>query len=145
MEQKKTESRRGARIFGRGCRLLWLGIVLTTVVLEVMPAHFEPTVFYTYKAAKGVLFIALGYMTPLTFERFNVLNRGLLFAAASAATVEILQGIIGNGHKFSWMELTAKLVVIAFGFVLALDARYERSITVGRFGLRLISENLPER
>jgi hypothetical protein len=124
---------------------VWLAIVITTIFLEVMPAHFEPALFYTYKCTKGVLFIALGYVTPLTFWRFNALNRGLIFAAASSATVELLQGFIGNGHKFSWLELVAKLAIIASGFILALDARYEREIAVGGLRIRLVSENLPER
>jgi hypothetical protein len=133
------------RAFGNTLRLLWLAVVITTIFLEVMPAHFEQPLFYVYKCTKGVLFIALGYLTPLTFWRFSALNRGLLFAAASAATVEILQGLIGNGHKFSWLELAAKLGIIAFGFVLALDARYEREIAIGGLRIRLASEKLPDR
>jgi hypothetical protein len=145
MELAKSDAVHTVRIFGTACWLLWLAIVIATVFLEVMPAHFEPPVFYTYKGVKGVLFLALGYLTPLTFWSFNALNRGLLFAGASAASVELLQGLIGNGHRFSWLELVAKLAIIAFGFVLALDTRYEREIAIVGLRLRLVSEKLPKR
>jgi len=46
---------------------------------------------------------------------------------------------LGNGHAFTWMELFAKLVIITFGFVLGLDARYERAVRVGRLRLPLVS------
>ena len=145
MEIANTHPTPVVQIFGTSFRLLWLAIVVTTVLLEVIPAHFEPALFYTYKCAKGVLFVALGYLTPLTFWRFNALNRGLLFAAASAAAVELLQGLIGNGHRFSWLELAAKLGIIACGFILALNARYEREIAIGGLHIRLASEKLPDR
>jgi hypothetical protein len=145
MELANRRSVRTVRIFGSTFHLLWLAIVITTVFLEVMPAHFEPVVFYPYKCTKVILFLVLGYLTPLTFWRFNALNRGLFFAAASAVSVELLQNLIGNGHRFSWLELVAKLAIIAFGFVFALDTRYEREIAIAGLHLRLVSEKLPDR
>jgi hypothetical protein len=125
-------------------QVAWAAIVVATIVFEVVPAHFPPAVFYSYKLMKCVLFLALGYLTPLTFWRFDSLNFGLLLAGLSAASVELLQGIIGNGHSFSWIELVAKLAIILFGFVLALDARYEREVRLGRFRVRLVSDHLPK-
>ena len=131
-------------VFSTTFRMLWMAVLIATIAAEVMPAHFSPVLFYTYKLTKCVLFVTLGYLTPLTFWRFNSLNLGLLFAAASAASVELLQGVIGNGHAFSGIELFAKLVIIAFGFVLALDARYEHAVAIGRLRLWFVSEHLPE-
>jgi hypothetical protein len=130
---------RGITIFNTTFRLLWLAVVLSTIALEVMPAHFPPALFYAYELTKCILFAALGYLTPLAFWRFHSLNLGFVFAAVSAASVELLQGFIGNGHAFTWMELFAKLVIITFGFVLGLDARYERAVRVGRLRLPLVS------
>ena len=136
---------RSITILNATFRLAWITVVAITVMAEVMPAHFAPAVFYSYKVAKGFLFLTLGYLTPLTFWRFHSLNRAFLFAAASASAVELLQKFIGNGHSFSFVELLAKLAVIAFGFLLALDACYEREIRVGPLRVRLVSEHLPDR
>jgi len=132
---------RNVTILNTTFRLLWLAVVLSTIVLEVVPAHFPPSLFYTYKLTKCLLFVALGYLTPLAFWRFHSLNLGFVFAAVSAAFVELVQRFIGNGHASTWIELFAKLLIIAFGFVLALNARYERTVGVGRFRVRLVSNH----
>jgi hypothetical protein len=103
-----------------------------------LPQHWSPLVFYSYKATKVVLFLVLGYLGPLTFWKFDSLGLGALFAFGSAATVEVLQGWIQSGHRFSWFELAAKLFLVGAGFVMALGARYDGVINLGflRLGLR---------
>ena len=78
--------------------------------------------------------MVIGILTPLAFWRFNALNRGLLYAALSAAFVETLQAIVNRGHSghaFHWYELAVKLVLILFGFSIGLDIRYERQFKLG--------------
>jgi hypothetical protein len=129
------------RVFSLATKAIWGLIVATTVVTEVIPIPLmHPFPFYSYKAAKLVCFVALGYLAPLAFWRFNALNRGILLAAASATSVESLQGLLRHGHSFHWYELLAKLGLILFGFALALDARYERMISIGPIHVRLIGE-----
>jgi hypothetical protein len=134
---------RAIRAFSKGLLVIWMTVAVVTVTLEIIPARFHPLMFYSYKTIKVLLFLALGYLTPLAFWRFDRLTLGLCFAGASATAIELLQGIIGNGHAFSWMELLAKLALIGFGFVLALDARYERAILIGPLHFRLVSDHLP--
>ena len=136
---------RSVEVFTLQFRLFWLAVVTATVILEVIPVHLPPPVFYTYKVTKCILFAVLGYLTPLTFWRFNHLNLGLLFAAVSATSIELLQGTIGNGHSLSGVELVAKLVIIFGAFAAALDARYECSINLPGGRIRLFSEHLPNR
>jgi hypothetical protein len=107
-----------------------------------MPIPLMPPVpFYSYGAAKAICFVVLGYLAPLAFWRFNALNRGILLAAISATFVESLQGLLHRGHSFHWYELVVKLGLILIGFALALDARYERMISIGRFHIRLTGEH----
>ena len=87
-----------------------------------------------------MLFLALGYTTPLAFWRFNSLGRGMILAAASACAVEMLQGF-SPGHRFSFLELSLKLVVIFVGFAFALNARYEQKISLGWLHIQLKSEH----
>ena len=136
---------RSVEVFTLQFRLLWFTVAIATVILEVIPVHLPPPVFYTYKVTKCILFAALGYLTPLTFWRFNHLNLGLLFATVSATAIELLQGVIGHGHSLSGVELVAKLVIIFAAFAAALDARYECSINLGGVRIRLVSEHLPNR
>lgn len=123
---------RPVRIFGLTVRLLWVTIVLLTVLSETLPApQTTPAPFYAYVALKGVGFVLVGYLAPLAFWRFNALNHGVLYAVLSASLVESLQALIGHGHRFRWYELVLKLVLLLFGFIVALDARYERAIRLG--------------
>ena len=119
-------------IFGVSVRLLWGAIVLATVLSEVLPApQTAPINFYTYEGLKALGFVLVGYLAPLSFWQFNALNRGILYSVLSATLVETLQGLIGHGHRFRWYELAVKLVLLLAGFVLALDARYERAVRLG--------------
>ena len=128
--------------FSRTPKLWWFGLLALTIVLEVepLPHLMYPPLFYSYKLAKGLLFFALGYATPLAFWRFNSLGRGMLLAAVSAGVVEMLQGF-SAGHRFSFVELVVKLIVIFTGFALALNARYEQKISLGHWHIHLRSEH----
>src|SRR5689334_22974423 len=101
-------------------KLVWFGLLALTIFLEVepLPVLIYPPLFYTYKFVKVLLFLALGYATPIAFWRFNSLGRGVLLAALSACGVEMLQGF-SQGHRFSFFELAVKLLVIFVGFAFA--------------------------
>jgi hypothetical protein len=132
----------GIEMFGKAFRLFWFALAAVTIVAEVAPAAgLEPWIFYTYKGSKVVLFFLFGYCTPLSFHRFDKLLRGLLLAMGSALLVEILQLKIGNGHRFSFVELVAKFALISLGFVFALEARYERAIIIGKWRFRFTGEH----
>jgi hypothetical protein len=133
-------------LFGKLLRFAWIAIASATVITEVVPVvGLSPTAFYTYKTAKIALFFLLGYCTPLAIHRFDKLNRGLLLAVGSTISVEGLQALIGNGHRFSFIELLAKVVLIGLGFAFALDARYERAMSIGNWRIRLTSNQIPSR
>ena len=130
-----TMKRFGFSVFSDYSRVLWLAVATITIVSEIVPnPQLRAVLFYgLYSPAKLLCFLALGFLTPLAFARHRELNRGIAFAAVSAALIEGLQGLVGNGHSFHWYELVAKLIVILFGFVLGLDARYERDLSIGVF------------
>jgi hypothetical protein len=127
------------RIFGRSARLLWMFIWMVTVAIEVAPIPLLPPFpFYSYCALKGFLFVILGYVAPLSFWRFNALNRGIALAASSAMFVESLQGLLHHGHSFHWYELGVKLVLILLGFGLGLEAVYDSRISLGFIRFQLV-------
>jgi hypothetical protein len=134
------------KVFTPTLRVVWIAIVAVTIVSEVLllPTNppLPPIPHYSYKIFKVLLFIAVGYLAPLAFWRFNALNRGIMLAAASAMGVETLQGLIGRGHSFHWYELLLKLGLILLGFALALDARHERQISAGPFHISLVGKHL---
>jgi hypothetical protein len=131
------------QVFNPAIKMLWAVIVAITIFTEVIPIPLMPPVpFYSYKVAKVVCFVAVGYLAPLAFWRFNALNRGIFLAAVSATFVESLQGLLQSGHSFHWYELIIKLGLILLGFALALDARYERVISLGPFHIRLTGQHL---
>lgn len=133
------------RVFTSFMRSLWIVIILLTIASELVPVPvFPPELHYSIKFAKGLLFVLAGYLLPLTFWRFNSLNRGIVFASFSAGLVETLQGVFGNGHSFHWYELLLKVALVLFGFILALDARYERRITMGPLKVALTGECLSD-
>jgi glycopeptide antibiotics resistance protein len=123
-------------------KLAWFSLLALTIFLEIEPLPHEiyPPLFYFYKCLKGLLFLALGFLTPLAFWRFNSLGRGVIAAAASACAVELFQGFF-QGHRFSWFELSLKLMVIFIGFAFALNARYDERISLGTWKIRLTSEH----
>lgn len=141
------------RVFSTSFRVAWLAVAILTTLSELIPfpllivtphIALSYSLFYTYKTAKVLLFLILGYLTPLTFWRFNSLTVGLIFSALSAALVESLQGLgVSHGHRFSWWELVAKLCLVVIGFTLALEARYEGSIKLGKFRIALTGPHFP--
>ena len=146
---------RALRAFSTSLRVAWFVVAILTTISELIPfpllivtPHIvlSYSLFYSYKGAKVLLFLSLGYLTPLAFWRFNSLTVGLIFAAVSAAVVELLQGLgIWHGHSFSWWELLAKLCLIVIGFTLALEARYEGCLKLGRIRVPLAGPHLPAR
>ena len=129
------------RICNLYTRVGWFALAATTVVSEVAPVPHMPWFLHygVYSPGKLLCFLMAGYLTPLAFERINNLNRGIGFAAVSAALVEVLQGLIGNGHSFHVYELVIKLMIILFGFMMGLDARFEGMLSVGALRVRLVA------
>ncbi len=121
---------------------IWVGVAAVTIVFEVLPAPvLGPVLHYgVYTPLKVSLFLLVGYLAPLALARLSALNRGLVFAAVSAGVVEALQGLIGNGHSFHFYELGIKWAVIAFGFMLGLDARCEKAVDLGKLHITLIHD-----
>lgn len=136
-----SELRLCVRLFGSGFHTSWTLLALITIVLEIMPIPLMPRLpFYTYCGAKGILFVLFGYLTPLTYLRFGVLNRGIALAGLSACGAELLQAVVGHGHSFHLYELLSKLFLVLSGFTCALLARYDREISFGLFRVRLITD-----
>jgi hypothetical protein len=137
-----TIKRLGLHIFNAYTRALWLTLATVTVVSEIIPTpRLKPLFFYgLYSPAKLICFLALGFLTPLAFERLNALNRGIAFAALSATLIEVLQGLIGNGHSFHWYELIVKLFIIFGGFSFGLVARFDGAISLGVVEIMLLSK-----
>ncbi len=127
--------------FSVGIRILFIAIVCGLVIAELASVPlWPPPIYYPYQLSKLTGFVVIGLLTPLAFWRFNALNRGLLYAAFSAALVETLQSIVNRGHSghaFHWYELVVKLALILFGFSIGLDIRYERQIKIGPLQLVL--------
>lgn len=123
-------------------KVAWFGLLALTILLEIEPLPLEiyPPFFYSYKCFKGLLFLAVGFLTPIAFWRFNSLGKGMLVAAVSACSVELFQGFF-QGHRFSFFELTLKLIIIFVGFAFALNARYDEKISIGSWKIRLTSEH----
>lgn len=145
VESQKSK-RELSLIFGPYVRLAWTIVAVLTISLELRPFHnFQASTvfwvfaqFYAYKTLKALLFLILGFLTPIAFWRFRSLTYGLFMAAVSALIVELLQGwLVFTGHSFGWLELFAKLFLIFVGFMKGLDARYEGALRIGRLTIRL--------
>ena len=121
--------------FSISIRILFIVIVSAMVIGELTSVPmWPPPIYYPYCFIKLVGFVVIGILTPIAFWRFNALNRGLLYAALSAAFVETMQAIVNRGHSghaFHWYELAVKLVLILLGFSIGLDIRYERQLRIG--------------
>jgi hypothetical protein len=112
-------------MFGKPAKLLWAAAALAAVALELIPAHYPAGVFIPQNWYKAAVFLALGYLAPIAFWRFSYLTATILGSAGMAVLVELGQAMLSNGHRFSWVELAVKLLLLAAGFVIALDVRYE--------------------
>jgi glycopeptide antibiotics resistance protein len=129
------------RIFTPGLKAFWLITVLLIGVAEMFPfdnLHVRPTVFYSYELVKAAVFIGLGFEIPLTFWRFNSLNRGLIISLFSAAVIEGIQLFV-RGHRFEIVELLLKGVLIMLGFTLGLMPRHNKQLSLLGLQVRLIS------
>jgi hypothetical protein len=125
------------RMFSWALRAWWALLLGITVVLEVVPfPGVAPVLFYSYKGSKGVLFVLLGLLTPLTFWRFDSLGFGVLFSVVAAGTAEFIQSF-SPGHAASYVEFTGKLLLLLFGFVCALNGRYDGQFKLGPLRLQL--------
>jgi hypothetical protein len=121
--------------FSIAIRSLFVTVVAALVLAELISVPmWPPPIYYPWQILKLTGFVLVGILTPIAFWRFNALNRGLLYAALSAAFVETMQAIVNRGHSghaFHWYELVVKLVLILFGFSVGLDIRYERQMKIG--------------
>ena len=131
-------------IFNACTRTLWIALAAAMVISEVVPVpHMSPILHYgMYSPAKLACFLLIGFFTPLAFARLNALSRGIGFAAVCATVVEVLQGLIGNGHSFHFYELAVKLTIILFGFMVGLEARYKGAMTLGILRIVLIPDRV---
>ena len=124
--------------FSVGIRIPFIAIVCGLVIAELASVPlWPPPIYWPYQLSKLTGFVVIGLLTPLAFWRFNALNRGLLYAAFSAALVETLVNRGHSGHAFHWYDLVVKLALILFGFSIGLDIRYERQIKIGPLQLVL--------
>src|SRR5271170_7148502 len=106
-------------VFGLLVRSIWVVVLLATVLSEVLPLPpMSLTLFLTYCATKAVLFVAVGYLTPLAFWRCD--HRGFIVVAACSCVFEILQTFIAHGHAFHLYAMILKVVLILIGFATAL-------------------------
>ncbi len=134
-------------MFNRYTRSLWMALVASTVISEVIPIpHMNWILHYgVYSVSKLGCFLLIGFFTPLAFARFDALSRGISFAVVSATVIEVLQGFIGNGHSFHFYELMVKLTFILFGFMVGLEARYTGTFSLGILGIALIPSGVDGR
>jgi hypothetical protein len=124
-------------------RALWIMVFAVTVMSEVCPVPLmSPARFYCYYLFRSACFFAVGFLAPLAFYSFSALNLGVVLAAAAATLIESLQGLVGWGHSFHWHELAGKLLLILFGFALALNARYDLKIVIGPIRVKIIAEHM---
>ena len=121
------------RLYSLPLAIVWALTILVTISIEVLPIPaMAPLFFYGYCSAKAILFLTLGFLTPLTFARFRTLNSRILAATLSAVAIEALQGLVRHGHSFHWYEVALKLLVIFIGFSCGIVARYDRGVSLGR-------------
>jgi L-asparagine transporter-like permease len=119
-------------------RSVWGAVLVATILSEVLPPPTTSlTVYCLYCTTKIVLFLAVGYLTPLAFWRCD--HRGLFVVALCSCLFEVLQSLVSQGHAFHWYEMILKMILIIFGFAVALEARDERRILHGPMRIRLVS------
>jgi hypothetical protein len=119
-------------------RSVWTVVLVATVLSEVLPLPaMSLSLYCVYCVKKAVLFVAVGYLTPLAFWRCD--HRGFIVVAACSCLFEILQGLVSQGHAFHWYEMILKMVLIVIGFGDALVARDERWILHGPIRIQLVS------
>jgi hypothetical protein len=128
---------RSVSLFTAKVQALWVVVTLLTVAPELLPiAPMRLRIFIPYYTVKITCFLALGFLSPLAFRSLNGIGYGLVFSFLSALLIETCQGLLHNGHIFHWHELTGKLALIALGFAIALESRYERKLALGPFQIK---------
>jgi len=131
----------GLRIFTRNARLSWCALSMIALASELIPMPgIPPALFYSYKASKALIFLLLGFVTPLCFWRFDSLGLGLLFSIIAAGSAELVQTGF-QGHRSSYVEFFLKLLLLLAGFAVGLNARYDRKLQIGSFCLRLFDSH----
>ncbi len=126
------------RMFSGTLRVAWAVVSIVTIWSEIAPRSpsLLPLPYYSYTAAKVILFVLIGFLSPLTFWRFDSLGLGLLFSVLVAGAVEGVQSI-SPGHRASYFEFAAKLILLFIGFAYSLNARYDRVLRFGPLRLFL--------
>ena len=101
-EKLRFRSPSSSRIEMFSWRLIsvWGLLLVCTIATELLPRSpsWVPGVFYPYTAMKAIMFILLGFGSPLAFWRFNSLGLGTAFAVGTAAAVEGLQSFLVGHH-----------------------------------------------
>lgn len=131
------------RLFSDRMKAAWMIIASLACIAELIP--IGPMPFWLFELcylAKVSLFFGLGFVAPLSFYRLNGIGLSLAFSFSSTPLIEVFQGIVKNGHSFHWSELVGKLALIAIGFAIALNCRYELRISMGAFDIRLETGHL---
>jgi hypothetical protein len=101
------------------------------MLLESIPAPpVDARLFYSYMALRAAMFVALGFLSPLAFWRFDRIGYGVLFACGGAFAGELIQAV-SPGHSSSFREFAGKVCLLLLGFALALAPRYDRRIRLG--------------
>jgi hypothetical protein len=127
------------RLFSPALRAWWCAIFVLTVVLEVAPYPLvPPKIFYSYLAFRALLFVSLGFLTPLALWRFDSVGFGLLFSTVAAGAAELLQSL-SEGHASSFVEFGAKLILMLIGFTLALNTRHNGMLRLGPIQVHFIN------
>ncbi len=134
----------GLRMFGSTIRIAWIALFCLLLASELIPRpSFAPLMYYSYSSAKAIMFILLGFVTPLAFWRFDRLGLGVFFSVVAAGVAESSQSLL-EGHRSSFAEFSLKLLLLLLGFACALNARYDRRIGLGRYGIRLHDTHFSE-
>lgn len=132
------------RLFGPFLRWIWICCFSITVAIEALPRNpnWGPEVFYPYTSAKVILFLLLGFLTPLAIWKFSSLGLGFVLAATAAGLGESVQHFL-QGHRASLFEFAAKVALLFLGFAVALVVRNDHYLQVGAFRLLLPGRQLP--
>ena len=130
------------RLFTWRVRLWWMALFVMLLLSELLPRpNFGPLLYYSYSGAKALMFLLMGFLTPLTFWRFDRLGLGVIFSIFGAGVAEMSQSTLA-GHRSSFLEFLLKLILLVTGFGLGLSVRYDRKLSVGRFGIRFTDSHL---
>lgn len=136
--ERVVPARARVQLFGPLLRWIWVCCFSMTVAIEAIPRDpaWGPQLFYPYTLIKAILFLFLGFATPLAIWNFSSLGLGFVFAAGAAGAVEAVQHF-SPGHRASFLEFAAKVLLLFLGFAAALVVRNDHSLQIGPFRLLL--------